>query len=70
MEYLGKYIIENDKDDYMIRLSKKHLIYLNLLFEFVDNDLIEQTKDLKYFHHEIKQEMDDILNPVNDLYND
>jgi len=70
MEYLGKYIIENDKDDYMIRLSNKHLIYLNLLFEFVDNDLIEQTKDLKYFYHEIKQELDDILNPVNDLYNE
>jgi len=69
MEYIGKYIIEDD-NNYLIRLSKKHLIYLNLLFEFVDNDLLQQTKDLKYFHHEIKQEMDDILNPVNDLYND
>ena len=69
MEYIGKYIIEDD-NNYLIRLNKKHLIYLNLLFEFVDNDLFQQTKDLKYFHHEIKQEMDDILNPVNDLYND
>ena len=69
MEYIGKYIIEDD-NNYLIRLSKKHLIYLNLLFEFVDNDLFQQTKDLKYFHHEIKQELDDILNPVNDLYND
>lgn len=69
MEYIGKYIIEDD-NNYLIRLNKKHLIYLNLLFEFVDNDLFQQTKDLKYFHHEIKQELDDILNPVNDLYND
>jgi len=69
MEYIGKYIIEDD-NNYLIRLNKKHLIYMNLLFEFVDNDLLQQTKDLKYFHHEIKQEMDDILNPVNDLYND
>lgn len=68
MEYIGKYIIE-DENNYLVRLSKKHLIYLNLIFEFIDNDLLQQTKDLKYFYHEIKQELDDILNPVNDLYN-
>ncbi|MBZ4664448.1 MAG: hypothetical protein JG776_2166 [Caloramator sp.] len=69
MEYIGKYIVE-DENNYLIRLSKKHLIYLNLIFEFVDDNLLQQTKDLKYFYHEIKQELDDILNPVNDLYNE
>jgi len=69
MEYIGKYIIE-DENNYLVRLSKKHLIYLNLIFEFIDNDLLQQTKDLKYFYHEIKQELDDLLNPVNDLYNE
>lgn len=69
MEYIGKYIIEDD-NNYLIRLNKKHLIYFNLLFEFVDDNLLQQTKDLKYFYNEIKQELDEILNPVNDLYND
>ena len=64
MEYIGKYIIE-DGNNYLLRLNKKHLIYFNLILDFVDLDLLEQTKSLKYFYNEIKQEMEEIQNPAN-----